>query len=73
MTIIDLRGLTCPEPLLKLKEQIKDVEVGAEIEVLATDPGTMIDIPLWAEKVGIEVLDCNREERLIRFLLRRVK
>lgn len=73
MTIIDLRGLTCPEPLLKLKEQIKDVEVGAEVEVLATDPGTIIDIPLWAERAGIEVLDCNREDNLIRFILRRVK
>ena len=73
MTIIDLRGLTCPEPLLKLKEQIKDVEVGAEVEVLATDPGTIVDIPLWAERAGIEVLDCNREDNLIRFILRRVK
>ena len=73
MTIIDLRGLTCPEPLLKLREKIKNVEIGAEIEVLTTDPGTIIDIPLWAEKVGIEVLDCNQEDNQIRFVLRKVK
>jgi tRNA 2-thiouridine synthesizing protein A len=73
MTIIDLRGLTCPEPLLKLREKIKSVEIGAEIEVLTTDPGTIIDIPLWAEKVGIEVLDCNQEENQIRFVLKKVK
>ena len=73
MTVIDLRGLTCPEPLLKLIEQIKRIEAGKEVEVLATDPGTIVDIPLWAEKEGVEVLECIREEDQIRFLLRKVK
>jgi|Deesub1362A_J573_1020465.scaffolds.fasta_scaffold00075_7 TusA-related sulfurtransferase len=73
MTIIDLRGLTCPEPLLKLKQEMKNVEVGIEVEVLTTDPGTIIDIPLWAERAGIIVLDCNRDEDQIRFVLKKVK
>ncbi len=73
MALIDLRGLTCPEPLLKLIEQIKEIEVGKEVEVLTTDPGTIVDIPLWAEKEGIEVIDCCREGNQIRFVLKKVK
>ena len=73
MTVIDLRGLTCPEPLIKLIEKMKDVEVGREVEVLTTDPGTIVDIPLWAEKSGVEVIDCSREENQIKFILKKVR
>ncbi len=73
MTVIDLRGLTCPEPLLRLIEQIRKIEAGTELEVLTTDPGTLVDIPMWAERAGIEVIECRKEEEQIRFVLKKLK
>jgi|Deesub1362A_J573_1020465.scaffolds.fasta_scaffold00471_10 tRNA 2-thiouridine synthesizing protein A len=71
--IIDLRGLTCPLPLLKLREKIKEVPAGEEVTVLTSDPGTMAEIPLWAEKAGIEVVNCCQENGHFKFILRKVK
>ena len=52
----DLKGLACPMPVVKVSKGIKDVEVGDVIEAISTDPGSLTDIPAWANKVGHEYL-----------------
>ena len=37
--VMDLKGLPCPMPVVKVSQGIKDVEVGQIIEVLTTDQG----------------------------------
>ena len=71
--VIDLRGLTCPMPLLKLREKMKEVPVGEEVTVLTSDPGTVTEIPLWAEKAGVEVVNCCQENSHFKFILKKLK
>ncbi|HKZ54178.1 MAG TPA: sulfurtransferase TusA family protein [Anaerolineales bacterium] len=76
MTIqsLDLRGLLCPLPVVKIAQAIKKVEVGETIEATATDPGVLADIPAWARSSGQELLSMDKvQAREFRFVVRRTK
>ena len=38
---MDLKGLPCPMPVVKVSKGIKEVEIGQIIEALSTDPGSL--------------------------------
>ncbi len=38
--VLDLKGLACPMPIVKVSKGIKEVEVGEVIEAQTTDPGS---------------------------------
>jgi tRNA 2-thiouridine synthesizing protein A len=71
--VLDLKGLLCPMPVVKIAGAIKKVEIGDMIEATATDPGVMADIPAWAKSTGHELVKMEREGKLITFWVRRVK
>lgn len=53
---LDARGLFCPEPVMLLHNLIADVEVGAVIRILATDPSTQRDFLKFCGFLGHELL-----------------
>ncbi|MDR7544290.1 MAG: sulfurtransferase TusA family protein [Armatimonadota bacterium] len=70
---LDLKGLLCPLPVVKIAQAIKKVNVGEVVEATATDPGVLADIPAWARTSGNEVVSMERQDKVIRFVVRRVK
>ncbi|WP_293032887.1 sulfurtransferase TusA family protein [Natronococcus sp.] len=55
---LDVKGQSCPMPVVKTKQAIDDLEAGDVLEVVATDSGSMSDIEGWAEGTdGVELLD----------------
>jgi len=48
--VLDLRGLTCPMPLLKTKKELKEMKAGQILEVWGTDEGSKKDIPDFVAK-----------------------
>ncbi|MFN3713265.1 MAG: sulfurtransferase TusA family protein [Alcanivoracaceae bacterium] len=44
---LDLCQLRCPMPLLKTRQQLRQMSTGQRLRVLATDPGAKRDIPAW--------------------------
>ncbi len=70
---LDLKGLLCPMPMVKVSQRIGDVPVGGVIRAVATDPGAMADIPAWAKSTGNEVLSAGKEGDEYVFLVKRVK
>jgi tRNA 2-thiouridine synthesizing protein A len=70
---LNLEGLSCPMPVVKVAKAVKDVPVGSIIEATATDPGVLADIPSWARTTGNEVIKMEREGKLVRFYVRKVK
>lgn len=70
---LDLKGLLCPIPVVKIARAIKDVEVGQTIEAVATDPGVLADIPAWCRSTGNELVGMDRENKTIKFLVRKTK
>lgn len=55
---LDVKGASCPMPVVKTKAAIDDLNDGEVLEVLATDPGSMSDIDGWATGTdGVELVD----------------
>jgi TusA-related sulfurtransferase len=47
--VLDVKGESCPMPVVKTKQAVDGLESGALLEVLATDSGSVSDIAGWAE------------------------
>ena len=58
---LDLRGLKCPMPMVRVSQSIIEVPVGGVIRAVGTDPACEHDIPAWARLTGNEVLDIQHE------------
>jgi TusA-related sulfurtransferase len=43
------------------------------LEATATDPGVLADIPAWARTTGNELIKIERDGKLVKFQLRRLK
>jgi len=73
-TTLDLKGLLCPLPVVKIAQAIKAVNVGDVVEAMATDPGVLADIPAWARSSGNELVSMEKgRDKVIRFMVRRIK
>lgn len=59
MDVLDLRGLRCPLPLLRLKQGLHQRVTGDEVEVLTTDSGALRDIPAFLRQAGHELVSCD--------------
>ena len=70
---LDCCGLSCPMPILKLAKGIKKIDAGQVLELLATDPGSKTDVPVWCEKMGHEFMESVEEKGVYKFYIRRVK
>lgn len=70
---MDLKGLPCPQPVIKVSKGIKEISIGQVLEAITTDPGSLSDFPAWARTSGNEILKTEQEGGLIRFLIKRVK
>lgn len=68
---MDLKGLPCPMPVVKVSKGIKEVEVGQVLEAITTDPGALADFPAWARTSGNEILQTEQEGGTIKFYIKR--
>jgi tRNA 2-thiouridine synthesizing protein A len=63
---IDVKKLLCPMPVIRLGEKINQIKIGDTIEIIATDPGVLHDIPAWCKVHGHQVLKVKEEmEKII--------
>jgi TusA-related sulfurtransferase len=67
---LDARGLLCPLPVIRVQDRIRGLPAGTVVEVLATDPGTLHDVPAWCRVHGHTVVESERLGREIRILVR---
>lgn len=59
---LDARGLLCPMPVIRTEERMKQLTPGTELEVRASDPGVLYDIPAWCRVNGHTVLESREED-----------
>jgi TusA-related sulfurtransferase len=60
-------------PVAKTSKEIKTLEIGEILEVLATDPASMADIQAWSKSTGNELLSSGKDDRVFKFYIRRTK
>jgi tRNA 2-thiouridine synthesizing protein A len=68
---LDLTGLSCPLPIVKTAQAVKELEPGDLIEALATDPGSVSDFAAWCKTTGHELVEQSIEGNVYRFLIRK--
>lgn len=71
--VLDVRHLSCPLPIIRVKKALADVPVGAVLEVWATDPGALSDVPAWTRSTGHELLRMEDRESPFKFWIRRAR
>jgi tRNA 2-thiouridine synthesizing protein A len=68
---LDLKGLSCPLPIVKTAKAIKELKSGDLVEVLATDPGSVPDFAAWSRSTGNELVDHTHEGEIYCFVIRK--
>lgn len=58
---LDARRLLCPLPVIRTQNAMKSLLPGDILEVTATDPGVLHDIPAWCRINGHTVLASRRD------------
>jgi tRNA 2-thiouridine synthesizing protein A len=70
-TLLDLRGLLCPLPVLKARKAIGRVAPGARLLIEATDPMSAIDVPHFCAENGHRLVASDKDGDLFRFVVER--
>ena len=68
---LDTSGMSCPMPVVKTKKAIKEMEIGAILEMISTDPGSIPDMEAWARQTKHDLLESHDEGDKYRFLIRK--
>ena len=68
---IDVRGLSCPLPILRAKKALKDMPGGHILKVLATDPGSVKDFEAFAKQTQNELLHSEEVDGEFHYLLKK--
>jgi tRNA 2-thiouridine synthesizing protein A len=69
--VLDVKGLNCPLPILRVKKAIKGVPIGDTLQVLATDPGAVKDFETFCRASGNELLEQTNDGKVLSFLIKR--
>lgn len=69
--VLDLKGLSCPMPMLKTKKALQNLKSGQILEVWGTDPGTKNEMPKMCEKEGHEFLGMIDEPGYTRYFIKK--
>lgn len=69
----DIVYMMCPMHLLKLDEQIKELDKGQILEILTDYDGALEDIPDWCRKTGNEFLGLEESEDFYKFYIKKVR
>lgn len=68
---LDLRGLLCPLPVLRLRKVLAGLSPGAVVEMLASDRMSWIDVPHFCAQSGHLLLSAQDEGAVLRYRVAR--
>ena len=69
ITVLDLRGLSCPLPVLKANKAIKELILGDHLEILATDPAASKDFEVFCKNTGHELTSSTEDSGVFKITL----
>jgi tRNA 2-thiouridine synthesizing protein A len=70
---LDLRGLNCPVPVMRMRKKLESMTSGQTLRVLASDPGSIPDFKAYVKSTGDTLLESEKTpEGDFEFLLKRV-
>jgi TusA-related sulfurtransferase len=68
---LNLKGMSCPLPIIKTAKAMKELRSGDLLEVFATDPGSVPDFKAWARATGNPLVEMGEEAGVFHFVLKK--
>ncbi len=68
---LDLKGLNCPLPILRIKQTLAHMESGEVVKVIGTESGTEREVKVLCKQGGHELLEFKEENREFIYLIRK--
>ena len=68
---LDARGLSCPEPLMLVRNQVREMSSGQVLYILATDPTTQKDLEQFCRFMKHDMIDSVVSESRLEFWIRK--
>jgi len=68
---LDTSGLLCPQPLLQTRLFLQDLKVGQTLLVISTDPSSVIDFKVFAERGQVMLENFYQQANKYFYLLRK--
>ncbi len=62
---IDACGLSCPGPIMKLSENVSNLNEGEVLEITSTDKGFYSDVEAWCSSTGNQLLNLDTIDKKI--------
>jgi tRNA 2-thiouridine synthesizing protein A len=70
-TVLDLRDLVCPLPVLRANRALRGMDAGERLRVLATDAASVNDFKLYCRETGHALVSWSEEAGVYSFTIRR--
>ncbi len=68
---LDMRGETCPVPLVEVRKALRQAMPGDVVEVVGTHPSSKKEIPLAVKALKLELLSVEEEGDTWKIRIRR--
>ena len=71
MRTLDASGLNCPLPVLKARKVLITMRPGEQLEVITTDPMSVVDMPVFCAQAGHRVIRETKRDSDFAFVIER--
>ncbi len=68
---IDVRGQTCPIPLVEMRKALRRASPGDIVEVIGNHPPSKKEIPMAVKALGLELMEVQQEGETWKIRIRR--
>ena len=68
---LDVRGLNCPQPILRTRASLEGLQSGKVLQITATDPGSIRDIRTFCMQTDNTLLSTSEVEGEYIFLIQK--
>ena len=69
---LDALGLRCPEPVMMVRLQLRKMQVGETLLIIADDPATTRDIPAFCRFMDHELVGSDTTALPYRYIVKKV-
>jgi tRNA 2-thiouridine synthesizing protein A len=70
-TLLDVKGMTCPLPVLRANKALRSLEPGARLRVLCTDQASVADFQAFCRESGHALLAWSEDAGVFSFVIRK--
>jgi tRNA 2-thiouridine synthesizing protein A len=70
-TLLDVKGMSCPLPVLRANRSLRSMAPGERLRVRATDRAAIADFKAFCQETGHALIAMSEEAGVLSFVIRR--